>query len=246
MNRRICYPNARSAAVAVKRELENLGWDKITARPWNMYDPDHTLWWLVPGTAWPAYQHGKLFFSPDRAPDGFLFCGLHIEKGLDSSVAPAYESKAGKKLIMDEDWVWHGFLKDMGTEKLSRALEHASREIAAPIQIHLNAGIVQDPGSFDPRAPRPKWDTVIFEAFGNSLKIESKETPTNILDEIAKSKDMGTLKKAIPEIKESGWIWLDFFMGSFFEKISPSSDPDSWNAKKLWNKGLSWLEPWFN
>jgi hypothetical protein len=246
MNRRIGYPNARSVAYAVKRELENRGWHKITARPWNMYDPDHTFWWLVPGTEWPAYQHGKLFFSPDHAPDGFLFCGLHMEKGLDLSVASAYESRAGKRLIMDEDWAWHGFFKDLGTEKLSHALEHASREIAAPVLIRLDAGIVQDPGSFDPLAPRPKWDNVIFETSGDFLKIESKETPSNILDDIARSKDMSRLNKAISEIKTSGWIWLDFFIGSLFEKTSASSDPDSWNAKLLWNKGLSWLGPWFN
>jgi SAM-dependent methyltransferase len=46
-------------------------------------------------------------------------------------------------------------------------------------------------------------------------------------------------------VSEPRWR-LDFFIGSLFEKTSASSDPDSWNAKLLWNKGPSWLKPWFN
>ena len=245
MNPRLGYPNARSAAYSVKKELENRGWHKITPRPWNMYDPDHTFWWLVPGVEWPAYKHGKLFFSPDRAPDGCLFCGLHMEKGLDQSVAPAYDSAAGKRLIMKEDWAWLEFVKDLGSTKLNHALEHASQEISTPILIRLEAGIVQDPGSFDPKAPRPKWDTVIFETSGDSLKVVNTETPAYLLNEVAKSEDFRELAKSIPEIQMAGWIWVDFFVGSIFERISPTLAPDTWDAGHLWGKALSCWEPWF-
>ena len=99
MSRRIKYPNARSVAYAVKSVMSSRGMVNVAARPWNMYDPENTFWWLVPHTEWPAYNHGKFFFSPDRAPKGFLFCGLHIEKGLDPSVSEAYPSRGGKRLI---------------------------------------------------------------------------------------------------------------------------------------------------
>jgi len=245
MNLRLGYPNARSAAYSVKQELEKQGWNKITARPWNMYDPDHTFWWLVPSAEWPAYKHGKLFFSPDRAPDGCLFCGLHVEKGLDQRVAPAYESAAGKRLIIKDDWLWHEFVKDINSKKISHALEHASQKIKSPILIRIEAGIVQDPGSFDPQAPRPKWDTVIFETSANSLKAVNIETPAYLLNEVGKSEDLRGLAKSIPEIQMAGWIWIDFFMGSIFERISPALDQDTWGAADLWRKALSNWEPWF-
>uniref|UniRef100_A0A7C5AMS9 Uncharacterized protein n=1 Tax=Desulfobacca acetoxidans TaxID=60893 RepID=A0A7C5AMS9_9BACT len=125
------------------------------------------------------------------------------------------------------------------------ALEHASKEIKSPILIRIEAGIVQDPGSFDPQAPKPKWDTVIFETSGNLLKAVNIETPAYLLNEVGKSEDLRGLAKSIPEIQMAGWIWVDFFMGSIFERISPALAKDTWGAGDLWRKALSNWEPWF-
>ena len=79
MSLRIKYPNARSVAYAVKRVLDSRGTANVTARPWNKFDPDNTFWWLVPRAKWPAYNHGKFFFSPDRAPNaGVRLALLHF------------------------------------------------------------------------------------------------------------------------------------------------------------------------
>ncbi len=53
------------------------------------------------------------------------------------------------------------------------------------------------------------------------------------------------LAKSIPEIQMAGWIWIDFFMGSIFERISPALDQDTWGAADLWRKALSNWELWF-
>ena len=90
------YENARHAAYTILEEMKGKGFEKIAARPWNKFDPDNTLWWVVPSTEWPAYKHGKLFFSRDRAPENSLFCGLHVEKGIDAKVESAYSSSKGK------------------------------------------------------------------------------------------------------------------------------------------------------
>ena len=121
MNLYTKYPNARLAAYSVQKQLKNQGLDEVSTRPWNRYYPDNTLWWIVPSTEWPAYKHRKLFFSPEHAPTGCLFCGLHIEKGLDPSVAEAYSPGAGQRLVMKEDWTWFRFLTDLNTQRLRSA-----------------------------------------------------------------------------------------------------------------------------
>jgi hypothetical protein len=47
MTLRLGYLNARAVAYAVKNELEKQGWDHLSPRPWNMYDPNNTFWWLI-------------------------------------------------------------------------------------------------------------------------------------------------------------------------------------------------------
>jgi hypothetical protein len=41
-----CLPfqNSRILAHAVKKEMNSQGIGKISPRPWNFRDPDHTLW----------------------------------------------------------------------------------------------------------------------------------------------------------------------------------------------------------
>ncbi len=126
MGLQIKYHNARQAAYAVHEELVREGRRPLSARPWNKYDPDNTLWWLVPSTDWPAYKHGKMFFCQKRASKGHLFCGLHIEKGFDPIVESAYPFARGRRLIMGSDWVWFDFLSDLDANRVSSTIAQAS------------------------------------------------------------------------------------------------------------------------
>lgn len=242
----IRYPNARSAAYAVQRELTAQGWQPLSARPWNRYDPDNTFWWLVPSTDWPAYKHGKVFFSPERAPAEHLFCGLHIEKGLDPSVAPAYTSARGRRLIMTPEWTWFDFLADFDSGRLRSAIIRAREATGTLLLLRLEAGFVEDPGSFDPQAPRPKpkWDTVVFDASGSTLSLTTCETPANLLTDVAGSQTLGDLARSIPAIPTISWVWLDAFIGTIFTRIFAATDPDSWDASRLWTNFLSMWTPW--
>lgn len=57
----------------------------LTARPWNRFEPDASLWWLVPSTDWPAYRYGKLYFDwLDKNDFSVMSCGLHVERGARS------------------------------------------------------------------------------------------------------------------------------------------------------------------
>ena len=83
--------SARELAHGLNDQLK-LG---LTPRPWNLYSPADTFWWLVPSTDWPAYRYGKLAFSgardvprrellqtntPALATDS-IFAGFNVEKG---------------------------------------------------------------------------------------------------------------------------------------------------------------------
>jgi len=245
MSRRIKYPNARSVAYAVKSVMSSRGMVNVAARPWNMYDPENTFWWLVPHTEWPAYNHGKFFFSPDRAPKGFLFCGLHIEKGLDPSVSEAYPSRGGKRLIMKEDWTWFRFLDDLRSGTLYSSVQQASKEIDAPVLIRLEAGYVEDPGSFDPHAIRFQWDKIVFSSRDGSLKVETCETPSRLLGDITEVRRLEDLPGALAHMQNAGWFWIDTFIGSLFERAADPVGQDAWDAAELWTKALCMWEPWF-
>ena len=245
MSMRTKYPNARSVAYAVKRVLDSRGMANVTARPWNKFDPENTFWWLVPETKWPAYNHGKFFFTPDRAPKGFLFCGLHMEKGLDPSVSEAYPSRGGKRLIMHDDWTWFPFLDDLRSGAFEQTIQKASKGIGAPVLIRLEVGYVEDPGSFDPHAIRLQWDKIVFSSRNGSLKVETSETPSRFLGDISKLQRLGDLAEAIGDMQNAGWFWIDIFIGSLFERAANPVGQDAWDATQLWAKALCMWEPWF-
>lgn len=238
------YSNARLLAYSVKKDLETQGIKQISARPWNKFDPDNTLWWIVPAADWPAYRCGKFFFSPERAPIDHLFCGLHIEKGLDPKVAPAYPSAGGRRLIMKENWTWFDFFENLDSGKVQAALAQASKDSKVPILIRVEAGVVEDPGSFDPHATRPKWDTIIFRTLGDSLDVESTDTASNLLTKIGESKNLKDLAGYVHEIPKVEWIWLDIFLGIMLGRSPSVSDPDIWDERQLWSNFLSKWIPW--
>lgn len=239
------YENARHAAYAVLEELKGRGFEKISARPWNKFDPDNTSWWVVPSTEWPAYKHGKLFFSPNRAPENSLFCGLHVEKGIDAKVESAYSSFQGKRLIMKDDWCWLDFIKGLQNTTISRVISEVSEMLVSSLLLRIEAGFVADPQSFDPHATRFDWDLLIFETSGTSLELIDSKTPANLLIELKKSLSLRRLADDIPEIPQIGWVWIDFFIGNIFEIRTDSLDQDLWDASRIWREILSNWESFF-
>src|ERR1700752_3253793 len=90
---------------------------KLTARPFNYFEGDEGIWWLIPSTDWPAYKYGKFMFTA-RPNDGVgvipsvdadtIYCGYYIEKGLSPTVSAAYPSHA--QWVMGTDWLWSKFI----------------------------------------------------------------------------------------------------------------------------------------
>lgn len=153
------------------------GYPSISAQPWNLYHPDQTLWWVIPGSQWPAYRFGKLFFTPDGIPEGCVFCGLHVEKGLGQGAADGYTSARGRRLLMDDDWLWHDFVQDVQAGKFSGAVAVLEQKVSPPVLLKCQAGSVLDPDSLDPQGPHPVWDVILFSAADGTLSLRHHEIP---------------------------------------------------------------------
>jgi len=244
----IRYPNARLAAHAVLQQLTAEGRRPVSPRPWNMYEPDTTFWWLVPSTDWPAYKHGKLFFSPDRAPAGHLFCGLHVEKGLDPTVGAAYPSPAGQRLLMKKDWTWFRFLADLESDAVGTAAANCGKSTGSAISLRLEAQFVSKPQAFDPYdpdAPRVQMDIVVFDISGSALRATTSETPANLLAHAANGGNTMELATCLRTMADDKWVWLDVFLGVVFATPSVAASPDVWDSAQLWTNALKVWSAWF-
>lgn len=238
------YPDARSVAYAVRDELEGF-WQSISVHPWNRYDPDNGLWWVIASTDWPAYKHGKLVF--DRGDEytltGRLFCGLHVEKGFGERVAQVYPALRNRNEIMTSEWCWWRFMQGFKDGSLQSAAKEVAEATSTPILLRLNAIFVEAPDSWDYHAPRRLQDDIVFELNNGILNCKKGRTPLRILIQAKRSSSLSELREAISNISKAGWIWLDFFIGTGCD-ISTAGDANAWDASRLWKKVLSKWQPW--
>ena len=244
MTHSISYPNARAAAISLKDLLVTRGWENISAHPWNMYYPESTLWWVIPSKAWPAYKHGKFFFSPERAPDGGVLCGLHIEKGVDPTAAAAYTSTRDRHLIMRDDWTWFDFLKDLKSGQVSYTIENAYQVKDLPVIIQFEAGFLTPSNSRRPH-DESAWDLAVLEIHNSSLSIKDQRVQANLLSSIFECEKLDDLANSITEIRHMKGIWLDVFVGVYFEFSENPKASAVWNISEIWSKALTIWEPWF-
>ncbi|QNU39210.1 hypothetical protein IC801_08690 [Geobacillus sp. 44B] len=57
---------------------------RYTLRPFNRFNVEKSMWWIIPSTVYPAYKFGK--YMIDENKDGTFSVGVHIEKGLEKSL----------------------------------------------------------------------------------------------------------------------------------------------------------------
>ena len=198
----------------------------LTARPWSIHQPADTLWWLVPSTEWPAYQHGKFVFSfakdvPRKhllgPNDGMLhvdtiFAGLNIEKGYGKNatvVDPALRRRPAQ--IMDRTWCWHSIIEGDGPAQLARALRVASGQSA--FSIYVVASHVHDRDSPIHR----DWDAVLFSCSSSGIKaVVNNGFPAGVLQATKTADSFETLANALSSIDE--FHWVDLYVGVHLAK----------------------------
>jgi hypothetical protein len=247
MKPQCAYPNTQSASYAVDRYIrEELDLPrKLTARPWNRFEPVNTEWWLIPSTEWPAYHQGKFFLRPQNS-NRDLYCGLYVEKGLDPSIASAFPT--GKKLVMKKDWRWHQTLGDMQSNALNAPLLETIERSGQFVLLVVDGGFIEDPGSYDPDAPRMAWNHLVFESDGIALRQVSAELTGDQFASLSTCESLPRLAHALAQIPQVEWTWIDVHIGVELEMapLEPDAEPGpgGWGASELWERCLApWL-PW--
>lgn len=79
----IVCENVKQLAQDIYNALKTVHKDYIL-RPFNRFEMEKSMWWIIPSKEFPAYCHGK--YMVDENLDGTYSVGLHIEKGLEKAL----------------------------------------------------------------------------------------------------------------------------------------------------------------
>jgi hypothetical protein len=250
MSPRTLLSSPREACYEISKVAErDIG--KLVARPWNMYEPDTTVWWLIPSTEWPAYKYGKVHFSWGDASEKSIFMSLYFEKGLSALVSSVYPCAKGSRYIMEEDWSWYRLIRDLENGLLGQQVTQLASNLSSPIELVINGGYVQNPcdRSFDPYAPKDSSDEYRFivDAQSQQLILKGSDTKGGLLNTLARAKTFDDIPSILRFFDSNGWLWINFHFGiqvGVQNTNEVTEKTNLWNATDCWNNFLCHLSPW--
>jgi len=123
---------------------------QLSARPYNFYEPLYTQWWLFPSNDWPAYHHSKFFFHATTP----IACSIPASMSRRVCPGGGRRLSTGRKFVMNKDWAWHRILAALQADKMTEAVVEVAQRTALPVCVEVDAGYVEDPGSYDPKPRR--------------------------------------------------------------------------------------------
>lgn len=100
-------------------------------RPFNRFNIEKSMCWLIPSNQFPAYKFGKFVVFQEN---GFFNVGIHVEKGLGTMTNNKPE------LTMDETWVWNDFIQALASGDVGSRLEAIQQDVgeSAEVSIHVD------------------------------------------------------------------------------------------------------------
>ena len=138
---------------AVLEDANSRQGKQYTARPWNKFEPNDSLWYLVPNTNWPAYPYGKGVLRPSQWYPGRVLCGLHVEKGFDPVVGTVYPALTQRGHILDEKkWIWQRFMHDLSTGQVEEVATKVAADTGFPVTCEIDVWYSTDPTDFEPHS----------------------------------------------------------------------------------------------
>ena len=193
----------------ILKEIKANGYEGFTARPWNYYKPDSTLWWLVPSIQWPSYKFGKLVLF--RSKEGYRV-GLHIEKGISEIAGQMLSSRSARKLCIKPDWAWNDIISDLSNGVFEDRLKIISDAAKMPLRISLQASNVTS--EYDPYSEKIEGietDHIMAFEFKDG---EFKALQDELKGEMRKYGSIDKLTDLISvfQEKELEWFWIDMFV----------------------------------
>lgn len=193
----------------IQKELKDRGYEGFTARPWNFYSPNSTLWWLVPSTEWPSFKYLKLVLF--RSEEGYRV-GIHIEKGISEIAGQMLSSKSARALCIKPDWAWNKLLLDLSSGKFENRLKKLSDAANIPLRISLQASSVTS--EYDPYSEKIEGleteHIMVFEFRDGNLQMLQDELKGEMrkYGSISKLTDLNNVFAD----KELEWFWIDMFI----------------------------------
>jgi hypothetical protein len=219
------------------KEIQDIAGLDLFAKPYSRYNPDDTTWWLIPGKEYPAYKYGKLFFEMTERG---MFCGYHIEKGINTEDDLHYGS-----FQMNSEWRWNKFMANLRTndEKLVSALKKfASNELKSHILV--SAKLTSASG-------REKLEPALIEfEMDSNLNLHRQKIDVNKIKEriasyfITEFKDEMSISEFASVVSDYDMpnfdeLWINVYFGVY---IPPSKE--DMTAVKLWKDYLEHWESW--
>lgn len=199
-------------AHGVLEALKDAGYDHFTTRPWNFFEPDARLWWIVPSTKWPAYQYGKLFLS--RTQSGYRI-GFNIEKGIIKDAGLGTPSKNAQKLFMKPDWVWNRFLLDLSSGAFAKHLNEIADTVDQTIRITVQVADItlkSDPSSKPPEGC--ETDHVVAWSYQDGKLTCQQDELKGAMWKYGAIDNLADMQFIFAE-EDMDWLWVDLRV--FFE-----------------------------
>lgn len=234
-------------AYGIKNQLQ-LG---LTPRPWQLYNPADTLWWLVPSTDWPAYRHGKFVFSlakdtPRKPLIGLndsriefdrIFAGLNVEKGyghMATEVDPMLRRKSAQ--IIDNRWLWFTLVEGDGPTRFGELL--AAVSASDRVDLYVVSSYVHDREDVRDRESdiQREHDAIMFSCHSAGISATlHNHFPVGVLRGIDNAMDFVELADRLRTIDD--YHWVDIYVGTYVAK----GDVD---IKDLYKRVLSHFNDW--
>lgn len=190
-------------------ELKSRGHDGFTARPWNMFKPDTTLWWLIPSTEWPAYKHGKIAFY--RSGDK-LSVGLHVEKGVSAAAGQTLPPTRAATLCTKPDWIWHTFLADLKSGEFEAKISRISQAAGKSLRISVQASnVTSKEERYSEVLEGQKTENSVSFLFETGSLEEHPDGATGEMRYIEKIHTLPDLMNLFVS-KDMEWLWIDLFV----------------------------------
>ncbi|WP_066372464.1 hypothetical protein [Neobacillus fumarioli] len=209
----IICKNSQDLAKSI-HECQKTQHKRYTLRPFNRYDHEKSMWWLIPSTEYPAYRYGKYFVCENG--DGTYSVGLHVEKGLEKAV----EHK--RELMMDDTWTWHCFVKALKNGDIENILRDINRKVDGKVGIEIRVEIpdLKETWEYELQGER-------FIKKGIEKEVDIKKIPGNIIN--------------TPKIE---WYWVDFYITFTFQKCNQDNNGHELSDYEIVKNLLESLETW--
>ncbi len=210
---------------------------ELSARPWNMYEPQETSWWLVPRHdtgSWPAHHLGKFVFEFGDASDT-LDVGLYVEKGVSEQAAEVLEYPG--RLVLTADWMWSRFIADLRAGVVTNVARRISAATVLDVRLVFFLGPQVSSGS-----PAQDRDQVSFAVTGEGPLVASLDPRSSrLLSAFSGVKSETELVHALERV--DGFTWIDAYIGATFACARGPAGPQ-WTAEQVWADLLAPLGRW--